>query len=121
VRLWVDGEYREVSVDDQFPYDPYLENWAFSRNKNFEIWVLILEKAYAKVFGSYHRIEMGGRPGEALPLLTGAPTINYKHKKYYWKQDMLWNIIENADKNGYIMTSVTSTVDDAEEAENYGI
>jgi len=53
VRLWIDGELREVTVDDQFPYDPYLENWAFSRNTNFEIWVLVLEKAWAKVFGSY--------------------------------------------------------------------
>jgi hypothetical protein len=31
VKVWVDGQPREVVVDDQFPYDPYKEQWAFSR------------------------------------------------------------------------------------------
>lgn len=31
VRLWVDGVLREVVVDDLFPFDPYKEQWAFTR------------------------------------------------------------------------------------------
>ena len=53
VKLWVDGSEKVVVVDDLFPFDPYKEQWAFSRSKQNEIWVLILEKAWAKVFGSY--------------------------------------------------------------------
>jgi len=41
-------------VDDRFPYDPISQNWAFSSvSDGREIWPLILEKAWAKIFGSY--------------------------------------------------------------------
>ena len=31
VTMWVDGQKREIVVDDLFPYDVYKEQWAFSR------------------------------------------------------------------------------------------
>ena len=39
------------------------------------MWVLLLEKAYAKAYGSYFKIESGD-PAIALRDLTGAP---YEH------------------------------------------
>ena len=66
VSLFINGERRTVVVDDYFPYDEYYGKWAFSRpsededtkrgRATKEIWVLIVEKAWAKVFGSYQRI-----------------------------------------------------------------
>jgi len=55
VQLFVNGESRVVVVDDYFPYDNHKEDWAMARpsEDSHEIWVLILEKAWAKVFGSY--------------------------------------------------------------------
>ena len=57
VSIYVNGEKRTVVVDDYFPYDTNTERWAFSRPSKEEgvneIWVLILEKVWAKVFGSY--------------------------------------------------------------------
>ena len=44
----------------------------FSRNNGPEIWVMLFEKAYAKVFGNYQIIE-AGLTGIALNALTGAP------------------------------------------------
>lgn len=38
--------------------------------------VLLLEKAWAKIFGSYEKIE-GGLPREVLHALTGAPTMTF--------------------------------------------
>ena len=78
VQLYINGERRTVVVDDYFPYDSETETWAFSQPSRVdntrlsEIWVLVLEKAWAKVFGSYQRIE-GGSAGEALYPLTGSP------------------------------------------------
>ena len=43
-------------VDDQFPYDesPEGDGWAFAKvSSDKEYWVLVLEKALAKAFGSY--------------------------------------------------------------------
>jgi hypothetical protein len=73
------GEVRHIVVDDRFPFDEKKNTWAFSRcGKEPEIWVLLLEKAWAKLFGSYQRIE-AGTAGEALQNLTGCPTEFYIH------------------------------------------
>lgn len=79
VSLHISGQCTTVVVDDRFPYCPHKERWAFSRtNSSNEIWVLIIEKAWAKVFGSYQRIE-AGTSGEAMRPLTGHPTKFYIH------------------------------------------
>ena len=45
-------------MDDNFPVK--YEQPAFARSKSkSEIWVMILEKAWAKLFGSYARTEAG--------------------------------------------------------------
>lgn len=57
VSIYVNGEERKIVIDDNFPYDTNTDRWAFARpSKNdgiIEIWPLILEKAWAKIFGSY--------------------------------------------------------------------
>ena len=42
---------------------------------------MILEKAFAKIYGSYLAIE-GGNPMKAIRNLTGAPGTNLFTKKY---------------------------------------
>jgi hypothetical protein len=54
VEIYIAGQLRTVMIDDRFPYNERIGKWAFSRpSKSNEIWVLILEKVWAKVFGSY--------------------------------------------------------------------
>ncbi len=43
---------------------------------NGSIWHIILEKAYAKFYGSYSNI-ISGNPCDALRDLTGAPSFKY--------------------------------------------
>lgn len=74
MRFYINGEPKTIVVDDYFPYCNHKDEWAFSRSSSEkEIWVLLLEKAWAKIYGSYQRIE-AGTTGEALPALTGAPS-----------------------------------------------
>jgi calpain-15 len=49
-------------------------NCAFSKGNGTEIWVMLIEKAYAKMYGNYEVIE-GGNPAHAMFDLTGAPTV----------------------------------------------
>jgi hypothetical protein len=59
-------------VDDYFPSAN--EKIVFSKSLNAnEMWVSLLEKAYAKLYKSYEAIESGS-PCYALRDLTGAPT-----------------------------------------------
>ena len=57
-------------VDDYFPI--YKKKPLYTRNNENELWVMLLEKAYAKVFKSYEAIE-SGLTGVAMNALTGAP------------------------------------------------
>lgn len=54
MKFYINGEPETVVVDDYFPWCTHKSNWAFSRsNYDKEIWVLLLEKAWAKIYGSY--------------------------------------------------------------------
>lgn len=81
VKLCKNGEWVTVTVDDYFPCFPEGEP-LFARNHGNELWVLILEKAYAKLHGNYYLLR-GGYVNEALLDLTGCPSINYDLEDEY--------------------------------------
>jgi len=81
VRICKGGSWREVTIDDLIPCEPRGEP-IFTGCDNNEIWVMLLEKAYAKVHGSYYLLS-GGFVHEALSDLTGCPTSCYNLKDDY--------------------------------------
>ena len=108
IQFYVNGESKVVVVDDYFPYCQHKADWAFSRSSaDKEIWVLLLEKAWAKIFGSYQRIE-AGTTGEALPCLTGSPSDMVFHAETKDKE-MLWRKIKDADAKNYIIATAVSS------------
>ncbi|XP_054622436.1 calpain-10 isoform X2 [Dunckerocampus dactyliophorus] len=68
-RFWQNGHWTEVTIDDRLPcVDSAL---CFSHcNASSAFWVALLEKAYAKLHGSYERL-WAGQVSEALVDLTG--------------------------------------------------
>jgi len=111
VNFWIGGEKKVVVVDDYFPYDDATDHFAFSRPaEGNEIWVLIIEKAWAKVYGSYSRIEIGDC-GEAMGPLTGCPTATVEFKTYKNK-DNLWKLLTWADKQGFPMCCAANTAEE---------
>ncbi len=48
------GVQIEVIIDDYFPVIPYTNQPIFSKSHENELWVLILEKIWAKLHGSYN-------------------------------------------------------------------
>ena len=64
---------------------------AYSKAQNQQLWVQFLEKAYAKIHGSYQSIS-GGHIAEAFLDLTGCPTLtqrfddpNFNPKRFWTK------------------------------------
>lgn len=85
VHIYWRGVLTEVIVDDYFPCrgtDP-----CFTTTNEAELWVLILEKAWAKLHGCYYLIE-AGMTKEPLHDLTSAPALTLfptaKEKDYIW-------------------------------------
>lgn len=74
--IWLNiaGCWQQIVVDDFFPIEIHGNacEFAFTRTNEDEIWPLILEKAYAKAYGSYDLIS-GGDVMHTLRDFTGAP------------------------------------------------
>ena len=110
VRLNLNGEPLVVVVDEWFPF--YIdhhgnEQFAFSRNKtgSNEMWVQILEKAWAKVCGSYEQSE-NGTCLEAFNNIDATPCREF-YMKDIEKNDLkeyLWDILREAERKRYVVT-----------------
>ena len=75
IKFCKNGEWVEVTVDDYFPCLPK-GTPMFSRANGNEMWVLLVEKAYAKLHGNYFTLR-GGFANEGMIDLTGCPSTNY--------------------------------------------
>eukprot|EP00761_Pharyngomonas_kirbyi_P011973 gb/GECH01011999.1/.p1 GENE.gb/GECH01011999.1/~~gb/GECH01011999.1/.p1 ORF type:complete len:575 (+),score=114.10 gb/GECH01011999.1/:1-1725(+) len=97
VRLYWNGAWHEVTVDDLIPCNPKGQP-AFGHNADpDECWVVILEKAVAKLLGTYQALH-GGYYEVGLQLLTGGrPERLYmnnadgREDKNVWRPDQLWD------------------------------
>ena len=81
VRFWIASlcEWRIVLVDDYVPINPKTKWFAFSRpaKHTAEVWVAIVEKAYAKLCGSYAALDRGGEEELALQQICGAVPFGF--------------------------------------------
>jgi len=90
------GVRNEVIVDDHI-----VSKWGapvYSRAHGPELWVLLLEKAWAKIHGSFRRIE-GGEAHLTMRDVTGAPGYSYTIDKTNYLAEKLvdW------DQMGYML------------------
>lgn len=92
VRFCKNGRWTVVTVDDYFPCDRNGQ-LAYSRARGQQLWVSLIEKAYAKLHGSYQAI-VSGHVGEALADLTGAPceVIELGEDKAF-DPDFVWLVV----------------------------
>ena len=116
VKLYKNGEWSEVVMDN---YIPCIDGDAcFSKANGNELWVIILEKAWAKLHGSYERIE-AGHSHEVMRDLTGAPSYDIEIDE---DEDGLFQKILSYDQKNYMMAaSAGATEASAETLEELGL
>ncbi|XP_053568540.1 enolase-phosphatase E1-like isoform X22 [Bombina bombina] len=113
-KLWQYGEWVDVVVDDRLPTKDGQLIFVKSGTEN-EFWSALLEKAYAKLNGSYGTLT-GGEPFEALQDFTGGIS-----EVYYLKEapNDLFQIIQKSLKTKSILTcSATNDKKEASEDDN---
>jgi hypothetical protein len=110
------GVLKDHIVDDYFPVDR-LGKTAFSGSKvergTAELWVVILEKAYANRFGSYDAIQAGFTE-DVLRDLTGAPCEIVQTED----GDVLWEKVLHGNEVNYIITASTGGEQDEHDTTN---
>ena len=107
VFIFLNATWKLVLIDDYLPYTgKKFKKFAFSSSGGKELWVALLEKAWAKINGNYAKIGCGGSPTEVFDVLTEAYTEQVQVHPYY--KDYIWETMINAEKKGYIMTAGSS-------------
>jgi hypothetical protein len=101
--LFLNGKWQVVIVDDYVPVndDGTIQ---FANPNNNELWVILLEKAWAKVNGGYLNI-ISGKASEVYKVLTGFPCLRYTVEDT--SKDELWKIAETSDDANNFMCSGT--------------
>ena len=137
-KLFIDGEYQLVILDDYIPFDESFGDISFAKTSKNYYWVSLLEKAFAKVLGGYTNIvnidkdeeEEGEKLGIynktnlSFQMLTGFIPEKYMFNEY--DKDFIYKKIynealyqNNTTKNEILITTGTISEKDGVLEENY--
>ena len=121
VKMCINGTWQPVVVDDYLPVLPGTTQIAFAASKPLynqtslsytrgALWVSLLEKAFAKLHGSYERIVLGSLDMGFIHLC-GVPSVSFKHAEIKATPSLLedlWQQLKEAQRNNYIMAAGTA-------------
>lgn len=111
ILFFIDGEWQIVYIDDYLPFIKGTENFAFTKPRDTELWV-ILQKAWAKINGGYANTFLGA-VSDPLNALTGC-SIEY-HQANNIEKHELQNKLKNANEKSFIFCTGTNNEDNVEE------
>lgn len=109
VSFYVNGIVQYVILDDYLPtlYDKPV----FVHSKqDGELWPCLLEKAWAKLHGTYARVE-SGQPSDAATHILGVPSKSYDHTR---EKDKIWQKIHEAFQRKFLIITTSDTTENRE-------
>ena len=101
VKFYIDGSFQTVTIDDYFPCIKGTNVYYFTRPSNFEIWPVLIEKAWAKINGGYLNI-LNLWPGDLFKALTGFTFDDLVHPEL--TKEELFNEIVNLKGLAFTLT-----------------
>ncbi|XP_069765525.1 calpain-2 catalytic subunit-like [Narcine bancroftii] len=118
-RFWQFGSWVDVVIDDRLPIKYQSLIFTSSSSKN-ELWSALLEKAYAKLHGSYSSLR-GGLVSEAMVDFTGGIAVTIKMSSTKGKS--LWRLVKRAlNKQTMISCSIqASKANEVEKDQGLGL
>ena len=93
VQMCVGGIWQDIVVDDYLPCSNGRP--IYGHTQSGALWVALIEKAWAKLCGSYQAIVMGTADMGFIHLC-GMPSFGLKHVEYRSKRDELWRKMKTA-------------------------
>lgn len=111
--LFIEGEYQIVYLDDYFPCIKGTDIPYFSKPNSYELWVLLLEKAWAKINGGYANI-INGWPSEVFKAFTGfgCESLIFKEEN----EERIWRLLKTINENSGVICCSSKDSGDVEKA-----
>lgn len=105
-RFWLYGEWVDVVIDDRLPFWSD-GNLVFCSNKGEpnEFWGPLLEKAYAKLYGSYENLEAGQTYDALIDMSGGIQEQFDLAKMRYDERENFWEILKLSFEQESIMSA----------------
>ena len=104
VRFYLNGIETPIIVDDHLPVKSNGQP-AFASCRDGEIWVSLLEKAWAKLHGTYARTE-GGLPCFAASHIMGVPSESFNHGEVTSNEEF-FDMLLSADARCFTMMAAS--------------
>jgi len=105
VQLCVRGLWQTITLDEYLPCTPQ-GSPKFTKAQQNELWVSLLEKGFAKTYGSYQRI-IEGDASHGMTMLTGNPVRTMRFKDQ--TEEILWTqMLNSAGAEEDLLTVSTS-------------
>ena len=114
VQFFHRGRWVPVIIDDWVPCSPKNRHKPlFARSRTNHPWPVLIEKAYAKLYGSFEAL-VGGNTAEALFSLAAAPVEDFNLRGPTLQPDIasgdLWTRLSRFRREGAVMTAGTVQV-----------
>ena len=116
ILMKINSEWKIIIIDDFFPCNKKNNFPIFCKPFKNEIWIMLLEKAWAKINNGYFNIDNGFSFNVFNSLTPFSSQIIYHNDLK--KENELWFLIRKNDLKNNILTCITKKDDDIE---NFGL